>query len=195
MTPVPQNSTALRSKYVVNNQYVDLSISAGTEIDMIHYTAFLVQLQPKTATQTYAETAGMSVLTHNSHYATAPGPLGTDSGYGAYMNTSQFKIIKRLEFESAGSPPIGYVGNPGTATGNIGSGTNSWYVKRCQFKVPYGNTVLKSSGQQTSGLTLKYDQIAPEHKRFIVIFSTNSLLDGKMPECAMSCLTTGYALE
>ena len=68
-------------------------------------------------------------------------------------------------------------------------------MKRCQFKVPYGNTVLKSTGQQATGSGLAYSEIAPEHKRFIVIFSNNSALDGQFPNVAMSCLTTGYACE
>lgn len=193
MTPVPQSSNVLRSKYVINNQYVDLLITAGNETAALNYTAFLVQLQPKTATQTYAETGSMTTLIRDTDYATPLNALGVDSGYGAYMNTSRFKIIKRLEFETAGySPGANAIGQ---ATGNVGSGTNSWAMKRCQFKVPYGNTVLKSTGLQATGSGLAYSEIPPEHKRFIVIFSNNSLLDAEVPNVAMSCLTTGYACE
>jgi len=193
MTPVPQSSNVLRSKYVINNQYVDLLVTAGNETALINTTAFLVQLRADNATQTYAETSSMTTLLRDIDYATPANAAGLDSGYGAYMNTSRYKIIKRLEFETAGPPPTGF--GPGAATGNIGSGTNMTYCKRVQFKVPYGNTVLKSTGQQATASGLAYSEIDPAQKRFIVFFSNNSLLDGETTNVAMSCLATGYACE
>ena len=195
MTPAPQNSSALRSKCVVNKQYVDLSISAGNETDLLQFTAFLVQLQPKVAQQTYDNTSSMSSLVRDDDFVTTNTVLGTDSGYGAYLNNSKYKIIKRLEFETAGHPPTGYTGNPGTATGNTGRGTNSWYLKRTQFKVNYGSTLFKSSGLGESQLTLSYPEINPEQKRFIIIFSDNSITDLEDPTVSMSSLITGYAVE
>lgn len=195
MTPVPQASNVLRSKYVINNQFVDLLVTAGNETALLNMTAFLVQLRPENATQTYAETGSMTTLIRDTDYATPSNAAGLDSGYGAYMNTSRYKIIKRLEFETSGHPPTGYAGQPGAATGNTGSGTNMTYCKRVQFKVPYGNTVLKSTGQQATGSGLAYAEIDPAHKRFIVFFSNNSLLDGETTNVAMSCLTTGYSCE
>ena len=47
MTPSPQNNTALRSKVVVNKQYIDLTIKSATEPDPLQFTAFIVQLQEK----------------------------------------------------------------------------------------------------------------------------------------------------
>ena len=195
MTPVPQSGNVLRSKYVINNQYVDLLVTAGNETALLNMTAFLVQLRPDNATQTYAETSSMTTLIRDTDFSTPSNAVGGDSGYGAYMNTSRYKIIKRLEFETSGHPPVGYVGQPGASTGNTGSGTNMTYCKRVQFKVPYGNTVLKSTGLQATGAGLAYAEIDPAQKRFIVFFSTNSLLDGETTNVAMSCLTTGYACE
>lgn len=195
MTPAPQNSSALRSKCVVNKQYVDLTISAGNESDLLQFTAFLVQLQPKVAQQTYDNTSSMSSLVRDEDFVTTNTVLGTDSGYGAYLNNAKYKIIKRLEFETGGYAPSPGAAAGTTYTGNSGSGTNSWYLKRTQFKVNYGSTVFKSAGQGESQLTLSYPEINPEQKRFIVIFSDNSITDLENPTVSMSSLITGYALE
>jgi len=195
MTPAPQNSSALRSKCIVNKQYVDLTITAGNETDMLQFTAFVVQLQPKAAQQTYDNTSSMSSLTYDDDFVTTKTVLGTDSGYGAYLNNEKYKIIKRLEFETAGHPPTGYAGQPGASTGNTGHGTNGWYCKRTQFKLNYGNTLFKSSGQGESQLTLSYPEINPAQKRFIIIFSDNSITDFENPSVSMSSLVTGYAVE
>ncbi|AXQ65899.1 MAG: putative capsid protein [Circoviridae sp.] len=196
MTPVPQASNVLRSKYVINSQYVDLTITSNTaEHAPINYTAFLVQLNSKCANQTYAETGDMHTLVHDTDYTTALNPSGFDSGYGAYLNTSRFKIIKRLEFETGGTTYSNATNF--SSTGNTGSGTQSWAMRRVQFKVPYGNTVMKSTGMQATASGLQYAEIPPEQKRFIIIFSTN-LANHDAPNVgrmSMSCLTTGYACE
>ncbi|AXQ66618.1 MAG: putative capsid protein [Circoviridae sp.] len=196
MTPVPQASTALRSKYIINTQYVDLTINAPDAADAaINYTAFLVQLRPETAQQTYQTTGSMDTLVRGTDYTTALNLTGGDSGYGAYMNTSRFKIIKRLEFDQRSTG--GAWNQPLASTGNTGQGTRSWNTLRTQFKVPYGNTLMKSTGQQASGLGLKYEDLAPEQKRFIVIFSTNrdNVDAPQVGIMSMSCLTTGYSCE
>lgn len=195
MTPVPQNSSVLRSKAVVNKQYVDLSIKAGGEPDLLSFTAFLVQLQPEVAQQTYTDTSGMTSLSINDDYVCPVDSLGTDTGYGAYVNNQKYRIIKRLEFETGGYPPTAGNAAGTTATGNIGKGTQSWYIARTQFKVNYGSTLFKSSGQGETQSTLQYADINPEQKRFILIFSDNSLLDLQFPTVSMSSLITGYAPE
>lgn len=191
MTPYPQDSGALRSKVVVNTQWIDLSITGGNEPSPLYQTAFLVQLQEKTASQVYAETTNMSSLTRNVDFCT---PLNgvVDSGYGPYMNNSRFKILKRLEFSTI-APNIGWPGGP-VATGGTDAGLGA-AVRRTQFKVNYGNTVLKSTGNAATSESMQYAEIDPKHKRFIVIFSDNNLTDGEFPYVAMSSLVTGYAAE
>lgn len=184
-----------RSSFVVNKQYVDLTLSSGNESELVSYTAFLVQLVDKTARQTYVDTAGLSSMTRDADYCVPSGPLGVDSGYGAYINTDKYKIIKRLEFETAGilgSPH----GSSIDANGDTGRGTRAFQVRRTQFKVNYGSTILKSAGgPNEDGGSLVYDEINPEQKRFIVIFHNNSSLDGQYPTVSMSSLVTGYAAE
>jgi len=191
MTPTPQNNTALRSKVVVNKQYIDLTITAGNENAQLQFTAFMVQLQPKVAQQTYTDTGAMSSLTRDDDFCTPLNSLSQDSGYGAFMNNQKYKIIKRLEFEtfSGGS------GGAGGSTGNTGQGTRTGILHRCQAKLNYGSTLFKSSGSGESSASLNYAEINPEQKRFIVIFSDNSIVDLQYPTVSMSSLITGYAAE
>ena len=193
MTPAPQGINTFRSKTVVNKQYVDLTVTAGNETALLHLTAFVVQLQPKVAQQTYTDTSSMSTLIRGTDYITPLTALGGDSGYGAYINNQRYRIIKRLEFETAGYSPSANA--LGQATGNTGRGTNSWYLKRTQLKLNYGSTLFKSSGDVATTQSLEYADINPEQKRFIVIFSDNSLVDLEFPSISMSSLITGYAAE
>jgi len=195
MTPAPQGINTFRSKTVANKQYVDLTVTAGNETALLHLTAFVVQLQPKVAQQTYTATSSMSTLIRGTDYITPLNSLGQDSGYGPYVNNQRFKIIKRLEFETAGHAPTGYAGQPGASTGNTGRGTQGWYVKRTQMKLNYGSTLFKASGDVATTQTLEYASINPEQKRFIIIFSDNSLTDLEFPTVSMSSLITGYACE
>lgn len=196
MTPGLQATPANKSKYVVNKQYVDLTITSGNEAALTHYTAFVVQLQPKTASQTYAATTSMSTLLRDQDYITPLNSLGNDSGYGAYINNDRYKIIKRLEFETLGIVPTAHPENKvSSASGDTGRGTRTLQVRRTQFKLNYGSTVFKSAGDDATGTTLNYAEINPEQKRFIVIFSDNSLLDVEMPTVSMSSLITGYSAE
>lgn len=193
MSPAPQGINTFRSKTVVNTQYVDLTVTAGNESALLHLTAFVVQLQPKVASQTYTDTSSMSTLIRGTDYITPLDALGNDSGYGAYINNQRYKIIKRLEFDTAGfSPGANALGQ---ATGNNGRGTNSWYMKRTQMKLNYGSTLFKSSGDVATSASLEYADINPEQKRFIMIFSDNSLVDLEFPSVSMSSLITGYAAE
>lgn len=196
MTSAPQNSTVLRSKVVVNKQYIDLTIKSATEPDPLQFTGFIVQLQPKVAMQTYTDTGGMTALTRNDDYITPLNSLSQDSGYGAYINNARYRIIKRLEFETFGAPGGGSAGGGAAgSTGNVGRGTRTGLLHRAQAKLNYGSTVFKSSGEGESSTTLNYADINPEQKRFIVIFSDNSLVDLQYPTISMSSLITGYAAE
>ena len=195
MTPVPQQGSNLRSKVIVNKQYVDLTITAGNEASLLQFTAFLVQLQPKTAQQTYEATNSMSSLTRNEDFITTAGTLGIDTGYGAYINNDKYKILKRIEFETGGNAPSSNGPEDTQATGDTGRGTRSWYLRRAQMKINYGSTLFKSAGNSDSSLTLEYKDINPEQKRFIIIFSDNGTGDLESPTVSMSSLITGYAVE
>ena len=193
MTPGIQNVLTSRNKVIVNKQYVDFTITAGNENQLLHYTAFVVQLNERNATQTYSDTGAMSGLVRNADFVTPVDAVGTDTAYGAYINTDKYKIIKRLEFETAGVWPIA---NASTSTGNTGSGTNTWYVKRCQFKINYGSTLMSTAGDGVStGASLQYAELKPEQKRFIIVFCNNSLVDLEYPTFNISSLITGYAVE
>lgn len=80
MSPAPQGINTFRSKTVVNTQYVDLTVTAGNESALLHLTAFVVQLQPKVASQTYTDTSSMSTLIRGTDYITPLDALGNDSG-------------------------------------------------------------------------------------------------------------------
>lgn len=193
MTPSIQNVLTSRNKIIVNKQYVDFTITGGNENEILNYTAFLVQLNQRNATQTYTDTGSMSGMVRNEDFVTPTTALGVDTGYGAYINTDKYKIIKRLEFETAGAWPLA---NPGNATGNTGRGTNSWYLRRSQFKVNYGSTLMSSAGDGSStGADLTYSDIKPEQKRFIIVFNNNSLTDLEYPTFSISSLITGHAIE
>lgn len=193
MTAAPQTNDTIRSKVVVNTQWVDMMVTCGSETAVLNFTAFLVQLDPKNARQVYEETGSMQNLQRGRDFITPETTLSTDSGYGAYLNTDRFKIIKRLEFETAGTTYTN--ASNYEATGNTGSGTNSWAMKRCQFKVNYGNTMFKSTGDGSASSTLAYSELPSPSKRFIVIFSNNSVVDLEYPKFTMSSLITGYAAE
>lgn len=196
MTPAPQNASVLRSKCVVNKQYIDLTIKSGTEQSPVSFTAFIVQMQSKVAQQTYQDTSGMQGLVLNDDYVVGTTAAGLETGYGAYINSQKYKIIKRLEFETAGAISAQFPDNlnPG-ASGNIGRGTRILQLHRAQFKLNYGSTLFKSSGSGETLSTLQYADINPEQKRFIVIFSDNSLVDLEFPTVSMSSLITGYSVE
>lgn len=191
MTPTPQNLGTLRSKVVVNKQYIDLRVSTGNEQSVISFTAFIVQLQPKAAQQTYQETTQMSALTRDADYCCPTDSLGNDSGYGAYINNQRYKIIKRLEFETLGGASGGAAGS----TGNVGRGTRTGIMHRAQAKINYGSTIFKSTGNNATSQTLSYSEILPEQKRFILLFSDNALVDLEFPTVSLSSLITGYAAE
>jgi len=193
MTTEPQTINTLRSKVVVNNQWLDMSITGGNEPSPLYLTVFIVQLMPKAANQTYAETFNMTSMNKDSDYC-CPDVIAVPpvaSGYGAYLNTSRYKIIKRMEFSTMGAT-IGWPGGP--PGGNTGSGLGA-ALKRSQHKLSYGNTVLKSTGDGASSNDLEYAEIDPKHKRFIVIFSDNNVIDNQYPNVALSVLTTGYSAE
>lgn len=191
MTPTPQALGTFRNKIVVNKQYVDLTIATGNENSVVSFTAFLVQLQPKVAQQTYQETSQMSSLTRDADYCCPDNSLGADSGYGCYVNNQRYKIIKRLEFETLGGASGGAAGS----SGNVGQGTRTGILHRCQAKINYGSTIFKSSGDTATSQTLTYNEILPEQKRFILLFSDNELVDLEFPTVSMSSLITGYAAE
>lgn len=191
MTAHPQDINTLRSKVVVNSQWIDLSITGGSEPSPLYFTAFVVQLQDDTASQVYTETTNMTTLVKDVDYCCPINNVGADSGYGAYMNNARFKILDRMEFSTMGAT-IGWPGGP--PGGNTGSGLGA-ALKRRQFKLNYGNTVLKSTGDGATSQSLPYAEIDPKHKRFIVLFSDNSNLDGQYPNVAFSSLITGYAAE
>ena len=193
MTDRPQDTPFLRNKAVINTQWVDLSITGGNEPSPLYFTAFLVQLQEDTATQTYVETSKMQTLVKDTDYC-CPNNVGStlNSGYGAYMNSARYKILKRMEFCTLG-PTIGWPGGP-PGTGGTDSGLGA-AVRRHQFKINYGNTTLKSAGSGAQLQTMPYDEIDPKHKRFLVLFSDNSLLDSQFPNVAVSSLITGYSAE
>lgn len=196
MTPGLQATPANKSKYVVNKQYVDLTITSGNEAALTHYTAFVVQLQPKTASQTYQATQSMTNLLRDQDFITPLNATGNDSGYGAYVNNDRYKIIKRLEFETSGIVPTAHPENKQvSSSGDTGRGTRTLQVRRTQFKLNYGSTLFKSAGDDATGTTLNYAEINPEQKRFIVIFNDNSLLDLEVPTVSMSSLITGYSCE
>lgn len=193
MTDRPQDTPFLRNKAVVNTQWVDLSITGGNEPSPLYFTAFLVQLQEDTATQVYQETNNMTALTQNADYcapqqAAAP---ALESGYGPYLNSDRFKILKRMEFSTMGAT-IGWPGGP--PGGNVGPGLGA-ALRRTQFKINYGNTTFKSTGEGAQLQTMPYAEIDPKHKRFLILFSDNSSLDLQFPNVAMSSLITGYSAE
>lgn len=196
MTPAPQVMPHLCSKACINTQWVDLAITSGGEEDRVSHTAFVVQLRADNAEDVYNDTALMTALTRDSDYVTADNSSGTDSGYGAYFNSDRFKIIKRIEFTTMGNPT--YARDRGIpSTGNSGQGPRMGLVHRAQFKINYGNTVVKATGEDSpnSGAqiaTLGYDDIEPRHKRFIVLINDNSSLDLQFPHINMSSLITGY---
>lgn len=192
MTTVPEDLENNRSKVVVNSQWVDLTVTGGSEPSLLALTAFVVQLKENNAEQVYRDTTNMSTLVRNTDFVT---PLaGTnDTGYGPYLNSDRFKIIKRIEFNTIGAA-AGWPGGP-PSTGDVGQGTRNFAVRRQQFKLNYGNTVLKSTGNAANSNTLNYDDIDPRHKRFILIFSDNNLIDGEYPTVLMSSLVTGYSCD
>lgn len=193
MTVQPQKSNFMKSKAVVNSQWVDMTIYGGSEDSTLQFTAFLVQLQESNARQTYQETNSMSSMTRNEDYVTTTDLGGLDTGYGAYLNTDRYKVLKRLEFETFGPPNAPQFNI--LPTGDTGQGTRTSRLYRTQCKVNYGNTVFKSSGDAGSLGTLEYNDIPSTHKRFIVIFSDNSTADLENPEITVSSLITGYTVE
>ena len=190
-TPSPQDAPTIRSKVVVNKQYVDMTVKSNTENAPLSFTAFIVQLQEKVARQTYVDTSSMSTMVRGTDYITPLNSVSQDSGYGAFINSSRYRIIKRLEFETLGGASGGAAGS----TGNTGQGTRTGILHRAQAKLNYGSTLLKSAGAGASSQTLNYDDVNPEQKRFIVVFSDNSLLDLQYPSISVSCLTTGYSAD
>lgn len=190
-----QNSGSNRSKCFVHKQYVDLAIKSGTESALLSFTAFLVQLKPEVATETYTETTQMTVLENDKDYCSAPSTTA-DSGYGAYVNSTRYKILKRIELETQ-SITDDSISSVGRTTGNVGQGSRMNQLHRAQLRVNYGNTLIKApagQGDNDDLDTVDYDDIKPESKRFIVIFSDNSFLDGQYPKVSMSSLITGQAL-
>lgn len=190
-----QNSGSNRSKCFVHKQYVDLAIKSGTESALLSFTAFLVQLKPEVATETYTETTQMTVLENDKDYCSAPSSTA-DSGYGAYVNSTRYKILKRIELETQ-SITDDSISSVGRTTGNVGQGSRMNQLHRAQLRVNYGNTLIKApagQGDNDDLDTVDYDDIKPESKRFIVIFSDNSFLDGQYPKVSMSSLVTGQAL-
>lgn len=190
MTASPESDATQMSKVVVNTQWVDMAITGGTEPSPLYHTAFLVQLNEKCASQVYNETVNMSTLFRHRDYATPNNAAGIDSGFGPYLNSDRFKIIKRLEFSTVAAG----TGWPGGPPSNDGPGLGA-AVRRTQFKINYGNTVLTSTGNDADQNTLNYSEIDPHKKRFIILFTDNDLLDGEYPNVAISSLVTGYAAE
>lgn len=192
MTTAPEDLNNFRSKVVVNTQWIDLTVMGGTEPSVLSLTGFVVQLKDNNASQVYEETNSMSNLTRNTDFVT---PLAgvVDTGYGPYLNNDRYKIIKRIEFNTSGNV-LGWPGGP-PASGDVGRGTRNLAVRRQQFKLNYGNTVLKSTGNAANSTTLEYADIDPKNKRFIIIFSDNNLVDGEYPSVTMSSLVTGYSAD
>ena len=193
MSPALQNSPLNRSKCFLNTQYLDISIKSGSEARTQQYTAYIVSLQEATAQDTYNQTTNMTLLTRDQHYC-CPNNSGvtTPSFYGAYLNPRAFKIHKKfvLMTQSTADEAISSVAR------NV-TGVKTNQVNRIVTRLSYGNTKLMVAGENVAGATndrldsLSYDDIAPDKKKFLVIFTDDTDEDAQHSRLTMSSIITG----
>lgn len=98
-------------------------------------------------------------------------------------------------------PPYG-VEDPVAYSPSMAFPENNQWTETCNFTVNYGGLKLSALPQRSDSsstldpmavTSMRYDQIPPEHKRFLVIHSSNGKsisTDGTLPPCPYMCYST-----
>jgi len=165
------------------SQYVDFMIEPGGELDLLAHTVFVVQLKNDAgqARQTYQRTVGMTALQSNVDYCSNPGRDGAQ----AWINPQLYRIHKRYEFHTSGNTNEPISGDSGIIMQNNSGGMN-----RHGFKVSYGGRHIKATGRSEEVGAVIYDELPPEYKYFMLVFSDNSIADLENPLCSVSSTIT-----
>lgn len=174
MTPAVYNSDMNRSKCFLYKQYVDFTISSGTEPKLQQFTIYLVSLQPDTAQSVYNDSTGMTQLVNGRDFiGTPPKAIGGDhTQYGVYLNPRSFKVHQKwtCNTQSIAAAAISSVAR------NTSNTTNQH--NRFSCTVNYGGTTLAAPGDNVLALPqndrlhdIEYADIPPHKKRFLLVFS------------------------
>lgn len=171
--------TATRQNLKLYSQYVDVILEPGNEEDMLIHTLFLVKLRNEggIARRTYNDTSGMQVMGDDKDFCTN----AQRDGAQAWLNPERYHIIKRWELHTVGDEKI--EPTPGAA-GIIQNMSGA--INRFGFKINYGGRHLRVSGNDTTVQNIHYNDMEPEDKYFLVVFSDNSRLDLENPLLSVS---------
>lgn len=176
-----------KGRIALYSQYVDMILTPGGETDVLCHTVFVVQLRDDKegmANQTYRRTSNMSSMTEDLDFCTTPDAGGAQ----AYLNPQLYRIHKRYEFITAGdiSEPAA---NEGLLLTNRVAGNN-----RVQLKLNYGGRQLRTTGYSEEIQGIAYNDIPPEYKYFIIVFSDNSTIDLENPSFQVHSTITSRLL-
>lgn len=171
--------TATRQNLKLYSQYVDVILEPGNEEDMLIHTLFLVKLRNEggIARRTYNDTSGMQVMGDDKDFVTN----AQRDGAQAWLNPERYHIIKRWELHTVGDEKI--EPTPGAA-GIIQNMSGA--INRFGFKINYGGRHLRVTGNDTTVQNIHYNDMEPEDKYFLVVFSDNSRLDLENPLLSVS---------
>lgn len=161
------------------SQYVDVILEPGNEEDMLIHTLFLVKLNDddEQARRTYRQTNNMTTLNDNIDYVSNT----QRDGAQAWVNPERYNVIKRWEMHTCGDEKI--EPTPGSA-GIIQNMSGA--INRFGFKISYSGRHLKITGTNAQIADLRYSEIDPGSKYFLLCFSDNSIVDLENPLLSVS---------
>lgn len=164
-----------KGRIALYSQYIDMILTPGGETDVLCHTIFVVQLRDDKegmANQTYRRTTNMSSMELDLDYCTTPGAGGAQ----AYLNPKLYRIHKRYEFVTAGN-----ITEPGVDDSTLLLNGKTAGHHRVQLKLSYGGRQLRTTGRSEEVQGIVYNDIPPQYKYFIIVFSDNSTLDLENP--------------
>ncbi len=170
-----------RQNLKLYSQYVDVILEPGNEEDMLIHTLFLIKLNNDegVAQRTYNDTAFMTSMTDGEDFVSN----SQRDGAQVWMNPEKYTIIKRWEMHTCGDEKI--EPTPGSA-GIIQNMSGA--INRFGFKIQYAGRHIKAVGEGDVIGDVRYIDLPPSDKYFLVAFSDNSRLDLENPLLSVSSI-------
>lgn len=173
--------TQTRQNLKLYSQYVDCVLEPGNEEDMLLHTFFLIKLNDHEgkAQRTYNETSFMTGMQKDEDFVSNV----QRDGAQVWLNPEKYTIIKRWEFHTCGDEKVEPTPGAAGIIQNMSGAINRW-----GFKINYGGRHIKATGMGDTIAQVRYIDLPPQDKYFLVAFSDNSTLDLENPLLSVSAI-------
>jgi len=171
--------SATRQNLKLYSQFVDVILEPGNEEDMLIHTLFLIKLNNDEgiAQRTYNSTGFMTTMVDNEDYVSN----AQRDGAQVWLNPERYTILKRWEMHTCGDEKVEPTPGASGIIQNMSGAINRW-----GFKISYAGRHLKSTGLDQTISHVRYVDLPPHDKYFLLAFSDNSTLDTENPLISVS---------